>query len=312
MKKYEEYINESISNVNKEYTDKIYNLFVDKGYGEYKINLSNKRLPLHKVTIIFENNKREKRCYVDDTNKLIEEFFGVMALNNMVLYFSNFELIELKECISHEINHIQETYDKLIKNRPKSIHDIINHTIQQIRDKNKEFDVFCDIIYNTTDNELNSKLNEIYYKLKSFKTENKVILKSELYNCSSVKKIKEIENLDFKSLSYGIINKISVIKTCDLINKFNKLYTEELKIQKIRNIKTYNFLSYKVFTSDDIIDYFLKWEIIIKNKFEKWFNKVDFMIEKTITDTKFNETAFLNINRDDNLIERLKNILKCF
>jgi len=43
--KYKEFLNEKVSDVNKEYTDKIYNILND-GYGRYNINLLNPRLPI--------------------------------------------------------------------------------------------------------------------------------------------------------------------------------------------------------------------------------------------------------------------------
>lgn len=308
MKNYEEYIKESISNVNKEYTEKLYHLFINKGYGVYKINLSNKQLPLYNLVVSFKTDGKEKECLFNENLVKLKDFFGVIVLEKAQISFKNFDIKTLKEDISHEIGHVQECFDKLIKNKSKSTHDIINHTIQQIRNKNENFDVFCDIIYNTTDNELNNKLNQIYYYLKDYKSVNKKFLKQELENNKTFKKIKEIQELEFEKLSYGLLNLVNTHDICDLINEFNKLYLNELIEQKVRNIKTYNFLNYKVFTNEDVTNYFLKWESLIKSKFEKWFKKLEQMIDKVITDITFNENYTI-IHTDDNLVDRIKKII---
>jgi hypothetical protein len=54
--KYDNFINEHISSVNKEYTKIIYQLFEKNSYGKYTINLKNNRLKLLNCTICFENN----------------------------------------------------------------------------------------------------------------------------------------------------------------------------------------------------------------------------------------------------------------
>jgi hypothetical protein len=290
---YNNYINENISNVNKEYTEKIYSLFVNNGYGKYIINFNNPRLKLMNVSIEFVN--KDKLSYFDDNDTEIENLFGNYILSNVCLYFSGFSLDELKSKISHELNHIQEYYDKLLNDKLKSTHNIINHSLQIIRDDNKFFGIFCDIIYNTTDDELNSKLNEIYYFLKDFKNENKDELRKELINSKVYSKIEEIKELNFEKLAYGLINKTSTNEMVELINKFNKLFLDELKNKKVRHIKTYNFLKNKVFNDKDTIEYFNKWESIIKNKFNKWDLKLDRIIEQVIIDLKSNEN-YININ----------------
>jgi len=315
--KFEDFVNENISNANKEFTNKIYDLFIENGYGEYKLNFNNNRLKLIDATIKFENNNGEKLCYFDEKIPKIENYFDNLIMKDVYLYFSNFNINSLKEEISHETVHVQEMYDKLIFEELNSIkktstHNIINYTIQKMRNKNKYFDVFLDIIYRTTDNELNCKLNEIYFYLKKYKSEDKKFLKEKLKKSEVYNTIEEIENLDFKKLSFGLLNSTGVINLSNCINEFNKLYFEELTNLKSRNIKTYNFLKYKVYTNNDVIKYFEYWEEIIKNKFEKFYNKLDSIIEKVITDIHFNEnnSNYLNVNTDDNLIERIREVLK--
>jgi hypothetical protein len=167
---------------------------------------------------------------------------------------------------------------------------------------------FLYIIYRTTDNELNSKMNEIYFYLKKYDTIDMNLLKKELLDCIPYKTIKEIESLDFINLSYGLINKAGVSDLTMYINEFNTLYFSELKKNNTRNIKTYNFLKNKIYSENDIINYFTTWENIIKNKFEKFHNKLKKIISQVISDIHFDE-SYININCDDKLIERINNII---
>ena len=280
MKKYINFLKESVSILNKEYTQKIFEVFEKNGYGTYKINLSNRKLPLSNILITFRKNRGKTYSYFNSINSKIVDMYGVDVLDNCELVFLNF--IDLKKEISHEINHIQEYYDKLDK---KSTHDILNMSIRKLRNKNQDFDVFLDIIYNTTDNELNAKIPELYHYLKKFNTTDITELKDELEMCDTYSKIKEISDLDFKKLSNHLIDVIGSDKLIDYINEFNKMYIEKLKKEKTRNIKTYNFLKYTVV---DIQEYFLKWEKIIKDKFLKWFKKVNNMIGQISLDIKSN------------------------
>lgn len=293
MRKYINFLKESISILNKEYTEKIFEIFEKNGYGTYKINLSNRKLPLSNLLITFEKNNGEKYSYFNSINSNIIDMYGVNVLDNCELVFLNF--VDLKKEISHEINHIQEYYDKLDK---KSTHDILNMSIRKLRHQNQDFDVFLDIIYNTTDNELNAKIPELYHYLKKFNITNITELKDKLEMCNTYSKIKEIYSLDFKKLSNHLINIIGSNKLIDYINEFNKMYIEKLKAEKTRNIKTYNFLKYTVV---DIQEYFLKWEKIIKGKLLKWFKKVNNMIGQISLDINSNqliEEYDLNINWD--------------
>lgn len=307
LKDFNNYIVENISDVNKEYTNKIYQLFVEQGYGTYIVNFNNSRLKLMNVKITFKKNEN-KKCYFDDKNASLKDFFGMKVLSDVYLYFGGFNIKELKANISHEINHIQEYYDKLIVRKNKSIHNILNHTIQQFRNKNKYFDVFIDIIYNTTDDELNNKINEIYFYLNNLNSIRKLELQKSLNNCNVYNKIKEIENLNFEKLSYGLINKIGEKEMINLINEFNKLFLLELKIQEKRNTKTYKFLKKKIFNNNDIVDYFNIWENVIKNKFDKWHYKIDKIINQVIFDKNSNE-RYINVNIDDDLINRINEII---
>ena len=88
-----DYINEYISDVNKEYTEKIYSLFVNNGYGKYVINFNNPRLKLMDVSIIFDN--KDKKSYFDDKNIKLKDFFGDKILSDVSIYFSGFSLNNL-------------------------------------------------------------------------------------------------------------------------------------------------------------------------------------------------------------------------
>lgn len=284
MKKYFNYLKESISLLNKEYTEKIFEIFEKNSYGTYKINLSSKKLPLSNILITFKKDDGEKYSFFNSSNSNIIDMFGTDVLDNCELVFLNF--VDLKKEISHEINHIQEYYDKLIQNK-NSTHDILNISIRKLRKKNQDFEVFLDIVYNTTDNEFNAKIPELYHYLKKFNTINIIELKDKLELSETYSKMKEISNLDFKKLSNHLIDVIGSNKLIDYINEFNKLYMEKLREEEMRNIKTYKFLNYIV-DVDRIEEYFLKWEKIIKYKFSKWFKKINNMLGQVSIDIKTN------------------------
>jgi len=292
-------INERISQTNKSYVEQIYNLFMKNGYGEYTITLLDTRLKIKNAKVIFKKSGGlKKSSFNEDVVSLDRDDY----MTNCVFVFDNFN--ELKIEISHEIGHAQEKYDKLLKNKNYntntiSTHNIINYVIQKMRGDNVDFDVFLDILYRTTDNELNTLHNEIYIYLKSTNIIDREELIKKVEEYTPYQTLKEIESLDFKNLATYTLNKNGLVKTKNLINDFNNNYFSLMKQRSVRNIKTYNFLKYKKTNSTQIIKYYEKWKEIIIKKLEKFDKKVVDDINNVIFDVsnEIKET-FLHIDYD--------------
>jgi len=284
---------EIYSDVNKQYTEEILNIY-NNGQSFSTINLNNIRLPLKNISIMFFESKKIKSVVVKD-NGIIKDNF----LNNIVLKFyfpTNISQIDIKKEISHEIGHIQEFYDKLIrkyenpsKDYKESNHIVINNILQDIRDKNKDFFIFCDIIYNTTSDELNEKISSLYHYLKSFDIIDKAVLLSKYKSSNIGKKIEEIKNLNFVKLCDKIQLNINIDSNVnnkkilfDLINEFNDRYMNS----DINHI--YSFMDNKI-DINNIEQYFKDWRKVILNNIEKFEKKLNDLIIKVITDVHHNE-----------------------
>lgn len=269
-KKYLDFVNESkgISNVNKIYTEDIFNLFdnIDKNIN---ISLNNDILSLVNLNIIISYGNNEYYSIFDPKD---------FSLNNNILY--DLKLIfkipklyddtKLRQLITHELNHIIE-FDNLVKNNreiPK--HGQIKINIQDFRKFNYDnyFEAFVHYIYLTLDNEFNSRVAETYQYLKSFNTNDKSELIEHLYNSEIWLKIKEIELFDSERFGSFLINKIGLDATIIFLNAFNK------SINKKYNITDYN----------DIIKYFNDWNNKFKYKLKKHKNKLLKIIDEVIKD----------------------------
>jgi len=284
---------EIYSDVNKQYTEDILNLY-NNGHDFSTIDLNNIRLPLKNISIMFFKSNKKKSLVIKDKGFIKDKF-----LNNIILKFyipTNISQIDIKQEISHEIGHIQEYYDKLLrkyenpnKDNKESNHIIINKILQDIRDKNKDFFIFCDIIYNTTSDELNEKISSLYQYLKSFdiKDKDQLLLK---YKSSNIgKKIEEIKKLDFIKLCDKIqfnINNDSNVNNkkilFELINDFNVRYMSS----DINHI--YSFMNNKI-DPNNIEKYFKDWRKVILKNIQKFEKKINDLIVKVITDILHNE-----------------------
>ena len=281
---------EIYSDVNKQYTEDILNLY-NNGHDFSTIDLNNIRLPLKNISIMFFKSNKKKSLVIKDKGFIKDKF-----LNNIILKFyipTNISQIDIKQEISHEIGHIQEYYDKLLRKdenpNKESNHIIINKILQDIRDKNKDFFIFCDIIYNTTSDELNEKISSLYQYLKSFdiKDKDQLLLK---YKSSNIgKKIEEIKKLDFIKLCDKIqfnINNDSNVNNKKIlfesINDFNVRYMSS----DINHI--YSFMNNKI-DPNNIEKYFKDWRKVILKNIQKFEKKINDLIVKVITDILHNE-----------------------
>jgi hypothetical protein len=284
---------EIYSDVNKQYTEDILNLY-NNGHDFSTIDLNNIRLPLKNISIMFFKSNKKKSLVIKDKGFIKDKF-----LNNIILKFyfpTNISQIDIKQEISHEIGHIQEYYDKLLrkdenlnKDNKESNHIIINKILQDIRDKNKDFFIFCDIIYNTTSDELNEKISSLYQYLKSFDIKDKDQLSLKYKSSNIGKKIEEIKKLDFIKLCDKIqfnINNDSNVNNkkilFELINDFNESYMNS----DINHI--YSFMNNKI-DPNNIEQYFKDWSKVILKNIQKFEKKINYLIVKVITDIHHNE-----------------------
>jgi len=297
---------ETYSEVNKQYTEEILKIFNNDE--KFKtINLNHIRLPLKNLSIMFFENKNKKSI-----TKSEGSYLNNNILNNVILKFyfpNNISQLEIKEEISHEIGHIQEIYDKLIRKKEhpendykESNHIIINKKLRDIRDKNKDFFVFCDIIYNTTSDELNQKVTSLYHYLKSFDIKDKKFLYNK-YKISDIgKNIEEIKNIDFSLLHNKIQSNILKDDNVenkkllfDLINEFNDKYNKS----DIKHI--YKFTKEKI-DETNIDYYFNEWKKVILNNIKTFEKLLDEQIIKVITDLHHNEDLdYYDVNYKDYL-----------
>jgi len=246
-----------ISELNKEETENIFNIFKEKSFSIFDYQLLNRN-----VEITFKEGNYDSRFY---------KKFG-----NNYLYFTcpkNFNDVKLKSIITHELNHFIEVAKIENKGFRYPNYNKIKKSLLEYHPKNKQLEFFKHIIYKTLDNEINANVSQTYTYLRSFNSSDVNFLKEKLKDYDIRK---EYENLlDFNILKF----KSDILSNNIDFNEFNEILLKNGVGEFL------DFLNKKI----SIENYIDSWFKIILSNIKKLLKKQDNIIKEVIEDLdKFN------------------------
>lgn len=264
-----------ISEINKVESESIFNLFKKVGYSinnDYKFNNLD-------IKINFKKGYNSNLFNIKD------------------IYIFNFEFSEkstdneIKEVISHEINHLIELISITTKKYRFPIYDSIKKSLLKFNPKTEEMQFFKHTIYKILDNEINANVAQTYTYLKQFNNDDKKFL---------IKKLEEYQ----KRRDYIILKNFNIKKLISYIKNNVDASNELIALNNLfitNNVDRYlNFL-YKINNVDFYIN---NWFKLVKINVNKLLKKQDNVIKEVIEDINegysteypISESTLLNYN----------------
>ena len=240
-----------ISELNKEETENLFNVFKKDGYKTFDHQILNRI-----VEITFSEENYDSKFY-----KKLGKYYLLISCPK------NYDELKLKTIITHELNHFIEVSKIEDKKYRYPNYNKIKKSLIDFDPKSKQLQFFKHIIYKTLDNEVNANVSQTYTYLRSFNSDNDDYLRSKLeeyeirkeyqnllnFNISKFKSDIKLNNIDFREFN-EILVKNGVDDFLDFIYE--------------RNIDRY-------------ID---NWFKIIKSNIKKLLKKQDNIIKEVIED----------------------------
>jgi len=295
MKNFISFINEhkGISDINKIYTDYFINYYIQLGYGEFVIDDNDdQRLPLINCLLIIK--KGETHAQFNPIESFLKKDNNNYYLYNIIFTINiddDKNTWLLKELLTHELNHCIEYYNVLKWNEKNKINDVVYEikpkhlSFKKIFTKidiepDNPFSFFKHLIYLSLDSEYNSRVSQLYQYLKSFNTKDKDFLNDKIKDSKSYFAYNQLENFNSKEFVDLCVDKIGTLG----IVKITKELNEQLKINNINKLISYNFINNNVIKYEDLINYYNKWEKLFKFKnkknIENLYRMVDVIIDE--------------------------------
>ena len=271
-----------ISELNKEETENIFNIFKIKKFTKFDHQLLNRI-----VEVSFNVGSYDSKFY-----KISGKYYLLITCPE------EYNDTKLKSIITHELNHFIEVSKIEDKKFRYPNYNKIKKSLIEFEPKNKQLEFFKHLIYKTLDNEINANISQTYTYLRSFNSSNEELLNIKLedyevrkeyinllnFNVSKFKNDLILNNIDFKEFN-DILIKNGVGDFLDFINEKN------------------------------INKYINSWFKIIKSNIEKLLKKQSNIIKEVIedidkmnnysSDYPVNEKIILNYN--DYLKDNLNN-----
>ena len=265
-----------ISDVIKEYTEIIYNLYKNFGLKTIKHDFNNKDFKLKNCKITFTNSGNS---YFTVDNCISEKEY----ISGFVFHIN---VNDIKSNSTHELLHAKEFYDIKKKNILLPFYDTVKKAlISTNNQENTPFKVFRNFIYITLDNELNARIAQIYPFLISLQTNNYKILKKELELSEIFKTYWNIKSFDSIRMYKYLIKRLNIQSICYLINELNSEIKDIYFYKKQKELdRFYIFINDLVNDENDVINYFNKWNKLFKLKANKHIQKLYDMIDVVIID----------------------------
>jgi hypothetical protein len=263
-----------ISELNKEETENIFNIFINNPFSDFEHQILNRN-----VKINFREGNYDSRFYKKN---------GDYYLHFTCPY--NFDDVKLKSIITHELNHFIEI-SKIEDNKFRyPNYNKIKKSLIEFQPKNKQLEFFKHLIYKTLDNEINANVSQTYIYLRSFNSSDKNFLKERLDEYDVRKEYKDLLNFNITKFKSDLIsNNIDFIE-------FNEI------LLKNRVGDFLDFLNNKT----SIEKYINSWFKIIRSNIKKLLKKQENIINEVIedidnlnnytTDYPLSEKIILNYN----------------
>jgi len=299
MKEFPSFVNErkGISDINEIYTDFFIGYYIQLGYGEFTIeDIDDQRLPLMNSLMIIQRGKIS--ALFDPTESLLRKINDKYYLYNVIftININDEDIYLLKELISHELTHCIEYYNVSKWNYDNKI----NHKVYEIKPKHlsikksitsinieldNPFSYFKHLVYLSLDSEYNSRVSQLYQFLKSFNSKDEIFLKNKIKESKSYNAYLQLEKFNVDDFIKKCINKIGLMG----IVKITKDLNNQLKNNNINKLVSYNFINDNVIDSDDLVNYYRKWDKLFKFKNKRYIENLYRMVEVIIDDTGLRE-----------------------
>jgi len=297
-----------IPNVNKIFCNQIFDLFKNNSYGIFYINLYQDNIKIKNVKIDFKKDEWYS-TFKPNMFKLNNNIISDVELN---FYIPIYDENKIKEEITHELNHLYEFYNIIIKNRKLPYHITLKNAIIFFKNK-KELDIknkinnnedvsndiielntyecLKNIIYLTLDDELNARVSSLYQYLFKFNSLDKKYLTEKLKESDVWKSYEILINDNPKNLYNYFIRNLGVDASLILINELNN---DVINISKKYKVDIKDIFIKELKNETELLNYFTK---IYKNfnlKLLKHKSKMLRIIDEIISDGTTISEAYLN------------------
>ena len=192
-----------ISELNKEETENLFNVFKKDGYKTFDHQILNRI-----VEITFSEENYDSKFY-----KKLGKYYLLISCPK------NYDELKLKTIITHELNHFIEVSKIEDKKYRYPNYNKIKKSLIDFDPKSKQLQFFKHIIYKTLDNEVNANVSQTYTYLRSFNSDNDDYLRSKLeeyeirkeyqnllnFNISKFKSDIKLNNIDFREFNEILI-----------------------------------------------------------------------------------------------------------
>jgi hypothetical protein len=242
-----------ISELNKEETENLFNIFKKDGYQKFDHQILNKI-----VEVTFSEGNYDSKFYKKSGKYYI-----------LITCPKEYNDLRLKTIITHELNHFIEISKIEDKKYRYPNYNKIKKSLIYFNPISKQLQFFKHLIYKILDNEINANVSQTYTYLRSFNSSDEDYLKSKL---EEYEVRKEYKNL----LNFSIVKFKTDIKTNNInFDEFNKILIDNGVDEFLDFINEKNI--------DKYID---NWFKIINSNIKKLLKKQDIIIKEVIEDIK--------------------------
>ena len=298
IKKYIEFLSEGkgISNIIKVYSTFIYDKYLDQK-SNIQLDLDYEQLPLMDLRIIFKKTNRNYGVFIPINSKLLNN-----KLYDIEIYIEYIDINNKSEIIGliiHELTHIMEFYQIMIKNnkdliniRPHHIDIKIAYKKLGIPQSNVYYE-FVNLLYLSLDTEINARTSQVYDYLKSFNSTDYDFLLDKLFKNKVYIYSNTLSNFDYNSFIDNCINRLGLESLLIITNKLTENLSE---IKNNKNKVFFTFLR-EVKIKQDLINYykgFNDYFLIKVNKQKDKYKSIIKEVIKDISDPNTYKESFVN------------------
>ena len=240
-----------ISELNKEETENIFNIFKKEGYQTFEHQILNRIIEL-----TFSEGNYDSKFY-----KKSGKYYMLITCPK------DYNDIKLKTIITHELNHLIEISKIEDKKYRYPNYDKIKKSLIDFNPESKQLQFFKHIVYKTLDNEINANVSQTYTYLRNFNSSDEDYLKSKLEEYEVRREYQDLLNFNISKFKNDIkINNVN-------FDEFNKI---------LANNGVDDFLDF--IYERNVDKYIDNWFKIIKSNIKKLLKKQDNIIKEVIED----------------------------
>jgi hypothetical protein len=266
-----------ISELNKEETENIFNIFKKEGYQTFEHQILNRIIEL-----TFSEGNYDSKFY-----KKSGKYYMLITCPK------DYNDIKLKTIITHELNHFIEISKIEDKKYRYPNYDKIKKSLIDFNPESKQLQFFKHIVYKTLDNEINANVSQTYTYLRNFNSSDEDYLKSKLEEYEVRREYQDLLNFNISKFKNDIkINNVN-------FDEFNKI---------LANNGVDDFLDF--IYERNVDKYIDNWFKIIKSNIKKLLKKQDNIIKEVIEDINKSDNYSSEYPITENIILNYTEYLK--